>query len=68
MFDDLLNAGTLALICAVCAAAAAPAFPGNAATPATQVMARADVVTLPSVIVVGRRRPVQRDLALASRE
>jgi hypothetical protein len=69
MSDDLFNAGTLALICAVGAAAAAPALPGDAATPpAPQLIARTDIVTLPTVVVVGRRRPAQRDLELASRE
>ena len=69
MSDDLFNAGTLALICAVGAAAAASAFTGHASTPpATQFIARPDIVTLPAVIVVGQRRPAHRDLELASRE
>jgi len=69
MSDDLFNAGTLALIWAVGAAAAASAFSGDAATPpATQLITRADIVTLPTVVVVGRRRTAQRDLELASRE
>jgi hypothetical protein len=69
MSDDLFNAGTLALICAVGAAAVASAFPGDAAiTPATRFIARTDIVILPAVVVVGRRRPAEHDLVLASHE
>jgi hypothetical protein len=69
MSDDLLNAGTLALLCAVGAAAAASAFFGDAETPpATRFIARTDIVTLPTVVIVGQRRSAHRDLELASRE
>jgi len=69
MFDDLFNATFLTLIVAIGAAVAAVAFDADAASalPTTSI-AQAKVVALPTVVVIGRRAPMARDLALTSDE
>ena len=67
MFDDLFNATFLTLIVAIGAAVAAVAFDADAAsTPPTPLVAQAQVVALPTVVVIGRRASMERDLALIS--
>jgi len=63
MFDDLFNASFLTLIVAIGAAA----FDTDAAsTLPTTLIAQTHVVALPTVVVIERRAPLGRDLALTS--
>lgn len=69
MFDDLFHAGFLTLIVAIGAAAAAAAFDtGASSTLPTTPIAQTHVVALPTVVLIERRAPLQRDLALTSDE
>ena len=70
MFDDLFNAGILALLCAIGTAAATSAFHTDAgAPPATaQVVQQPQVVVLPRIVIAARRPSTVRDVALASDE
>jgi hypothetical protein len=69
MFDDIFNATFLTLIVATGAAVAAVAFDADAAgTLPTTSIAQAQVVALPTVVVIGRRASMERDRALTSDE
>ncbi len=69
MFDDPFNASILTLIGAIGAAVAASAFNADAAsTLSTTSIAQTQVVTLPTVVVIGRRASMKRDPALTSDE